>query len=182
MSDFHIDPRYLTGSEADCTGYLCCRGDKFNISTPNQINMPAPRFGAFKCDTPFDLAIAALSSIPTLTGTQNTGFDFTIYTGDIAAHDNDQGLSRGAVEYAENFMYTLFAKMLGAGPTFAALGNHDSWPQALQVLNTLPTYDLISSFFTCSRSSTNVTIAGILLSNSLGITITSPLSGYITNG
>jgi hypothetical protein len=55
-------------------------------------------------------------------------------------------------------------------------------PQALQALHTLPTYDHVSSFFTCSRSSTNVTIAGILLNNSLGTIITSPLSGYITNG
>lgn len=66
--------------------------------------------------------------------------DFTIFTGDIAAHDNDNALSRGAVEYAENFMFTIFKKMLGSGPTFAALGNHDSWPQALEALHSLPTH------------------------------------------
>lgn len=37
---------------------------------------------------------AALETIPILTGTEKTGFDFTLYTGDIVSHDPDNQLSR----------------------------------------------------------------------------------------
>jgi sphingomyelin phosphodiesterase len=52
-------------------------------------------------DTPFALALAALESIPVLTGTQNFGFNFSIYTGDLVSHDPDNQLSREYVEYTE---------------------------------------------------------------------------------
>lgn len=146
ISDFHIDPRYLTGAESACTDYMCCRKKSPNTNNATTPSFPAPRYGAFRCDTPYDLALAAMETIPILTGTVKSGFDFTIFTGDIAAHDNDNQLSRGAVEYAENFMFTIFKRMLGSGPTFAALGNHDSYPQALQALNSLPAFALPRSF------------------------------------
>jgi hypothetical protein len=34
-------------------------------------------------DTPLALAIAAMEAIPKLTGTEETGFNFTLYTGRI---------------------------------------------------------------------------------------------------
>lgn len=40
------------------------------------------------------LALAALQAIPELTGTQKTGFAFTVYTGDLVSHDPDNQLSR----------------------------------------------------------------------------------------
>ena len=52
-------------------------------------------------DTPFSLALAALPSIPILTDTEKTGFDFTLYTGDLVAHDPDNQLSRDYVTYSE---------------------------------------------------------------------------------
>lgn len=45
-------------------------------------------------DTPYALALAALESIPTLTNTENTGFAWTLYTGDLVSHDPDNQLSR----------------------------------------------------------------------------------------
>jgi hypothetical protein len=45
-------------------------------------------------DTPLTLGLAALQAIPELTGTKGTGFDFSIYTGDLVAHDADNQLSR----------------------------------------------------------------------------------------
>lgn len=94
ISDFHIDPRYLTGSEGSllsldilridltpsisssglCPGYMCCRKESLNANNASTPAFPAPRFGSFKCDTPYNLAIAALETIPTLTGTVDTGF------------------------------------------------------------------------------------------------------------
>ncbi|KAL0580838.1 hypothetical protein V5O48_001214 [Marasmius crinis-equi] len=131
ISDLHIDPRYATGSEANCTNSgFCCRENTFNAQSPNQTVLPAPRFGAFHCDTPFSLVMAALEAIPPLTGTKGNGFAWTVYTGDMASHDQDNQLSRDYIRYTETVVYDLFKRMLGSGPVYAALGNHDSYNQA----------------------------------------------------
>ncbi|KAJ7603124.1 Metallo-dependent phosphatase-like protein [Roridomyces roridus] len=127
ISDFHLDPRYATSSEANCTSTPCCRSNKVNNASPNATLFHAPRYGAFKCDTPMALGLAALEAIPPMTGTQDTGFDFTLYTGDLVSHDPDNQLSRAYVEYTESLLFTLFKKNLGSGPVYTALGNHDSY-------------------------------------------------------
>ena len=38
--------------------------------------------------------MSALEAIPALTGTEDTGFAWTIYTGDLVAHDPENQLSR----------------------------------------------------------------------------------------
>jgi sphingomyelin phosphodiesterase len=48
MSDVHLDPRYATGAEANCTGGLCCRTNNPASTSPNQTIFPAPRFGTYK--------------------------------------------------------------------------------------------------------------------------------------
>jgi hypothetical protein len=50
LSDFHLDPRFSVGSEANCSSGLCCR---YLSSAPSQAVFPAPLYGAFKCDTPY---------------------------------------------------------------------------------------------------------------------------------
>ncbi|KAI0273983.1 Metallo-dependent phosphatase-like protein [Russula aff. rugulosa BPL654] len=150
LSDFHIDPRayqsflleyivppgielrvpspvpewhgYATGSEGNCTSGLCCRANNPNSNSPNKTLVPAPRYGWFQCDTPFSLAAAVLEAIPVLTGTENTGFGWTIYTGDLVSHDPENQHSRDYVMYTE--------RTLGSGPVYPALGNHDSYNQA----------------------------------------------------
>ncbi|KAJ7492100.1 sphingomyelin phosphodiesterase [Mycena latifolia] len=130
ISDFHLDPRYATGAEANCTGGTCCRKNHFNAVTPNVTVFPAPRYGAYMCDTPLALGMAALQAIPPLTGTEKTGFSFSIYTGDLVSHDPDNQLSRAYVTYTETLLYDLFKRTLGSGPMYAVLGNHDSYNQA----------------------------------------------------
>lgn len=137
FSDFHLDIRYAIGSEANCSKTsMCCR---MPIQTPNNLSdfdtfhLPAPRFGYYQCDTPISLGMAAIQAIPVLTGTNVTdgnGFDFTIYTGDLVAHDNTNQLSREYVEYVETLLYDLWKERLGGGPLYAAIGNHDSYLQA----------------------------------------------------
>ncbi|PIL31549.1 hypothetical protein GSI_06251 [Ganoderma sinense ZZ0214-1] len=134
LSDLHIDPRYTNGAEANCTSGLCCRENNLASPTPGQISFPAPRFGAYLCDSPFSLVAAALQSIPVLTGTEKTGFDFTVYTGDLVSHDSEHQLSRDYVLYTETVIYDLFKRMLGTGPVYAALGNHDSAQDAPHAL------------------------------------------------
>ncbi|TFK69069.1 Metallo-dependent phosphatase [Pluteus cervinus] len=126
LSDLHLDPRYATGSEGNCTSNLCCRAN----NSPAQVMLPAPRFGTFLCDTPYALALAVLQSIPVLTNTTSTGFAWSLYTGDLVSHDPDNQLSRNYVEYAETVVYDLLKDFLNSGPVYAALGNHDSYNEA----------------------------------------------------
>ncbi|KAG0145453.1 hypothetical protein CROQUDRAFT_658631 [Cronartium quercuum f. sp. fusiforme G11] len=137
FSDFHLDPRYATGSEANCTtSGMCCRMPvkvTNNSSATMSCSVPAPHFGYFKCDTPISLGMAAVQAIPVLTGTNvsdGNGFDWTIYTGDLVAHDNTNQLSREYVEYVETLLYDVWKERLGGGPLYAAIGNHDSYLQA----------------------------------------------------
>ncbi|KAJ7455920.1 Metallo-dependent phosphatase [Mycena galericulata] len=130
LSDFHVDPRFATGAEANCTSGLCCRHNNFNTASPNVTLSPAPRFGAYLCDTPMALGLSAVQAIPPLTGTEASGFDFTVYTGDLVSHDPDNQLSRAYIEYTETLLYDLFKQTLGSGPVYAVLGNHDSYNQA----------------------------------------------------
>ncbi|GJE85857.1 sphingomyelin phosphodiesterase [Phanerochaete sordida] len=130
LSDVHIDPRYATGTEANCSSGLCCRSNVFNSQSPNVTVRPAPRYGSFLCDAPFSLILAGLQSIPVLTDTEKTGFDFTIYTGDLVSHDPDHQLSRDYIMYTETVLYDLYKRLLGSGPVYASLGNHDTYNQA----------------------------------------------------
>jgi sphingomyelin phosphodiesterase len=57
--------------------------------------------------------------------------------GDLVSHDQDNALGRDYIEYTESVVFGFFSHYLGSGPTYAALGNHDSWPQALNSLNSL---------------------------------------------
>lgn len=71
LSDLHLDARYLVGAEANCSSSMCCRGDTSNSTASNgQIfSLSASAYGEFKCDTPYDLALAALQAVGPLTGT-----------------------------------------------------------------------------------------------------------------
>jgi len=91
---------------------------------------------------PLALAMAALEAIPVLTGTEKTGFAWSLYTGDLVSHDSDNQMSRDYVMYTEvcvlafvirqkltmsqTIVYDLMRQYLGSGPMYAALGNHDS--------------------------------------------------------
>ncbi|ERT01737.1 hypothetical protein HMPREF1624_00031 [Sporothrix schenckii ATCC 58251] len=142
ISDLHLDPRYLVGSEANCTSGLCCRPPDLAAgrtatassagpaSTP-EISVPAPLFGYFRCDSPYFLALAALQAIAPLTGTSaEDPLAFTLYTGDLVAHDPINQLSESYVEYVEASLWQLFKEYIG-GPIYCALGNHDTAPDNL---------------------------------------------------
>ncbi|KAF8553428.1 sphingomyelin phosphodiesterase [Imleria badia] len=114
VSDIHIDPRYATGFEANCSQYMCCRENTFNTASPDQILLPAARYGAYywyvssrslpaclthdddDTDTPMSLMLAAMQAIPEVTETLGTGFNFSLFTDDITSHDSDNQYSRQA--------------------------------------------------------------------------------------
>ena len=139
LSDFHLDPRYAVASEANCTTGLCCRTNvRATELSVGQVQLPAPLYGAYKCDTPYYLGLAALQSIAPLAGTQgNSSFAWTVYTGDLVSHDSQNQLSRAYTEYAEFSIYNMFKEYIG-GPVFPVLGNHDSNPEAIDAPHSLP--------------------------------------------
>jgi hypothetical protein len=132
MSDMHIDPRYEVGSEANCTGGMCCRPQ--TGSTSSEVQVPAPLYGAFKCDSPYFLLTAALESVAPLTGTTHNNrshddqFAFGIYTGDLVSHEGQNELSRNYTLYAEWSIYHMLKAYIPSGPIFPVLGNHDTNP------------------------------------------------------
>ncbi|KAH8662327.1 Metallo-dependent phosphatase-like protein [Xylariales sp. PMI_506] len=134
LSDLHLDARYEVGSEGNCTSSMCCRHQALlaNGSAP-AVAMPAPLYGYYKCDSPYYLALAALQSIEPLTGTSKANpAAFTLYTGDLVAHDSQWAKSRAYVEEIEVSVWKLFKEYMG-GPVYAALGNHDTNPDNLDI-------------------------------------------------
>lgn len=69
LSDIHLDPPYSTGSEANCSSGLCCRLTNHNRFSKEEALVPAPAYGSFRCDSSYDLTLAALQAIWPLTGT-----------------------------------------------------------------------------------------------------------------
>lgn len=139
LSDFHLDPRYKVGSEGNCTNGLCCRSNAENEDIKSgAISQPAPLYGTFECDTPYDLGLAALQAVGPLTGTsKDDPLAWTIYTGDLVSHDSQEELSRLYVEYAEDSLYYLFKEYLHT-PVFPVLGNHDTNPEAIDAPHSMP--------------------------------------------
>ncbi|GIZ37078.1 hypothetical protein CKM354_000054100 [Cercospora kikuchii] len=140
MSDFHLDPRYKVGSEGNCSSHLCCRSNWPNPNLPEgQISFPAPEFGYFDCDTPYDLGAAALQAVGPLTGTSKEDpLAWTIYTGDLISHDPQSQLSRDYVTCTETAIFEYLFKTYLTGPVFPVLGNHDTNPEAINAPQSLP--------------------------------------------
>jgi hypothetical protein len=143
MSDFHIDPRYGVGAEANCSSSQCCRYNNPK-SASGHLEIPAPLYGAFKCDSPYFLLTSALESIGPLTGTtvnnqsSDDQFAFGIYTGDLVSHDSQNELSNNYTLYAEDSIYHMIKSFIPSGPIFPVLGNHDTNPDAISSPHSLP--------------------------------------------
>ena len=141
-SDFHLDPRYAVGSEANCSSGLCCRPGAESKS--KKLEIPSPLYGAFLCDSPYYLVTAGLESVAPLSGTchqnksESDQFAWSIYTGDLVSHDEQNQLSRNYTTYAEWSMYHMLKAYLPSGPVFPVLGNHDSNPEAIDSPHSLP--------------------------------------------
>ena len=132
ISDYHLDERYVVGSEAQCNSggpdTLCCRVFPYtNTSAP--INETANLFGNYLCDTPEPLATSVFRDVPSVTGINWCDFSFGIFTGDLVSHD----IWELTPEYTlaeELISYQQFFDGLGGVTIYPTLGNHDTYPQA----------------------------------------------------
>ena len=114
LTDWHIDPRYDIGSEANCSQRLCCRPYSSNTHLQTDYtnaSVPASRFGYLFCDSPADLALSVFSEMPSFVNMSD--ITFSIFTGDIVSHDNDDQLSQAYVEYSEQITFQTFKAHLG---------------------------------------------------------------------
>jgi hypothetical protein len=120
VSDYHLDMRYIVGSEADCDGLVCCRVFPYtNISAP--IVEPASLFGNYLCDTPEPLGTSVFRNVPKVTGFEWDEFSFGIFTGDLVSHDIWELTEPYVV--AENLeSYQQFFNGLGGIKIFPTLG------------------------------------------------------------
>lgn len=147
MSDIHVDPRFFVGGEAACTNGRCCRADAYNSTLSNgnftqgmlpksNISEVSNYWGNFKCDTPWSLALSALEAVTPLNG--GSEVDMTIHTGDMVVHDLAQYISQDLVKYTHQSLYDSIRALLGKGPVFNAIGNHDSAPSDFASQGALP--------------------------------------------
>ena len=120
ISDYHLDMRYVVGSEANCTGPVCCRVFPYtNVSIP--IEEPASLFGNYLCDTPEALATSVFRSVPKVTGYEWADFSFGIFTGDLVSHDLWE-LTESYVQAEELESYQQFFNGMGGVKLYPTLG------------------------------------------------------------
>jgi hypothetical protein len=122
ISDYHLDMRYVVGSEANCTGTgnLCCRVHPYtNVSVP--IQEPASIFGNYLCDTPEALGTSLFRQLPKATGHRWEDFSFGLFTGDLVSHDIWE-LTEPYVLAEELLSYQHFFDGMGGVKIFPTLG------------------------------------------------------------
>jgi hypothetical protein len=122
ISDYHLDMRYVVGSEADCTGTgnLCCRVHPYtNVTAP--IQEPASIFGNYLCDTPEALGTSVFRNVPKVTGHDWDDFSFGLFTGDLVSHDLWE-LTEPYVLAEELVSYQQFFDGMGGVKIFPTLG------------------------------------------------------------
>jgi hypothetical protein len=120
VSDYHLDMRYVVGSEAECTGPVCCRVFPYtNVSVP--ILEPASLFGNYLCDTPEPLGTSVFRNVPKVTGFEWSDFSFGIFTGDLVSHDLWE-LTEAYVVAEDLESYQQFFNGLGGVKLYPTLG------------------------------------------------------------
>lgn len=146
FSDWHFDPRYTVGSEANCTsGDPCCRSTHWNAESPTIPLQPASRFGSYACDTPADMGLGAFQNMHQVLNFSEV--EMALFTGDLISHDAHWELSDSYTMYTEVMSYLTFKAQLGGIPLYVALGNHDSNPTDMASPNNwYPADGLINDF------------------------------------
>lgn len=120
FSDYHLDLRYVVGSEANCGGEMCCRVFPYS-NTSAAINTRASLFGNYQCDTPQALATSVFRALPSVTGFEWDEFAFGLYTGDLVSHDLWE-LTETYVLQEELECYQEFFNGMGGIPLYPTLG------------------------------------------------------------
>ncbi|XP_035230475.1 sphingomyelin phosphodiesterase-like [Stegodyphus dumicola] len=118
LSDTHLDPYYLEGSNADCKELMCCRIADGPAPTPAQA---AGKWGDYRnCDTPLRTLEHMLRHI-----TSRHKIDYVLWTGDIPPHDV-WNTTRPEQVRLLHYVSRILQRHLPGIPVYPALGNHES--------------------------------------------------------
>lgn len=128
ISDTHVDLSYETGASWNCTKPICCR-PYTSAEAPGNNDYPAGPYGEHTCDPPLTLEQSMFAAIDNL----HPDAAFTIFTGDVAAHDIWL-IDQNEVEIDLN---TTYSEMTNLKLVYPALGNHDTAP-----VNAFPPIDI----------------------------------------
>lgn len=127
VSDFHVDLDYLVGSESNCSQSMCCTEHSYHDAVPDEvIQAPAHAYGGYYCDVPKDLLKSSMDSVAEIHKSKN--FQFAIFTGDMADHEQEQYQSLDDAIESEKVSYRFMKNAIKDIPFYITLGNHDSYP------------------------------------------------------
>ncbi|KAG0288044.1 hypothetical protein BGZ98_004408, partial [Dissophora globulifera] len=118
LSDWHVDDKYVTGSEGACNRPLCCRKYADSPLTPTRA---ASSWGDYNCDSPIKLGQDMLKYIPSV-----ANVNFTILTGDVPPHDVWLE-NRASVIPLETNAYNVMASGISS-KVYPTVGNHEAGP------------------------------------------------------
>ncbi|ORX92527.1 sphingomyelin phosphodiesterase [Basidiobolus meristosporus CBS 931.73] len=128
LSDWHFDPDYQEGFEADCGEPLCCRSPH-NYGT--DAKRPAGMWGDYNCDATRLVIDSMLETIPQVA----PKLDFVVMTGDLPPHDIWAETQESVLEVEKTTLMDMkqaFDKMNISA--YFSIGNHESAP-----INSFPT-------------------------------------------
>ncbi|GKT66967.1 LOW QUALITY PROTEIN: sphingomyelin phosphodiesterase [Colletotrichum tofieldiae] len=118
FSDIHIDPLYVTGSNANCSKPMCCRSYT-PADEPGNTDFPAGPFGDHNCGAPISLEKSMYEAIKAFAP------DFAIFTGDIVDH----AIWNTTVEQNSAEISMAYQHMSDAGlQIYGTIGNHEMSP------------------------------------------------------
>ncbi|KAL9709442.1 hypothetical protein Ac2012v2_007177 [Leucoagaricus gongylophorus] len=116
FSDVHVDREYTPGAEVNCTKSICCR----NYATGSSVQQPAGVLASHNCDASTGLVESMLRAA---SAQENS---FSIFTGDVIAHDIWLVNQTGVTAHLQQFNHEM--QMLIGAPVFPVIGNHDVAP------------------------------------------------------
>ncbi|KAF7719104.1 Uncharacterized protein PECH_001948 [Penicillium ucsense] len=128
FTDTHVDLSYEVGSNSECTKPICCRTFEAQ-DAPGMTSSPCGPFGNTKCDAPEQLQASMMTAIASMNPA------FSIYTGDVVAHDVWL-VDKAEVLEDFNKTYGMIEEHLGL--VYPAMGNHDTAPLNLVPSDKLP--------------------------------------------
>ncbi|XP_064099759.1 sphingomyelin phosphodiesterase-like isoform X2 [Macrobrachium nipponense] len=121
ISDMHLDPLYVPGSNADCAEDLCCREESGTPATPDA---EAWFWGDYRdCDSPPWMIEDMLSHIRT----EHTDISYVMWTGDVVPHNmwaTTRDWNTRLIKDTNEIIQSYFPDI----PVFPVIGNHEMDP------------------------------------------------------
>ncbi|SMN22854.1 similar to Lachancea thermotolerans KLTH0E00638g hypothetical protein [Maudiozyma saulgeensis] len=104
------------------------KGPYIDVFKNTNIWVPATSFGNYQCDSPELLINSSLNSAIKYAKQNELDVQFTIFTGDIIAHDESKYISLETAKESEEYIFRDMKTNLGNIPVYPVLGNHDTYP------------------------------------------------------